>query len=175
MMRFLRRLLLRCMRWLQRKRVQGLNKASPPIQFIPYVLAPDERVARFIYSERKIRKTRHRPKPDVFDPSPYMELSTVHSSGLTDEDVWAIGRQTLRSEPGRNTIYARADVPVQSLLDVRLRALRDDKPFQRHTSVIDWPIGSDANETKELWKLITLQLSEDSRITLVLPGVPIAR
>jgi hypothetical protein len=143
------------------------------MQFVPYVLAPNERVARFIYSARKIRKTNRRPKPDVFDPSPYMELSTVHSSGLADEDIWAIGRQTLRSEPGRNKIYARADVPVQSLLDVKLRALRDDKPFQRHTSVIDWPLGSDPNQTKALWIQICLELSEDPRICLAIPSTPV--
>ena len=72
-------------------------------------------------------------------------------------------------------IYGRADVPVQSLLDVRLRALRDDKPFKRHTSVLDWPLGSDANETKELWKQICLELSEDLRISLALPVTPVVR
>lgn len=116
-----------------------------------------------------------RPKPSAFNPSPHIELSVAHTSDLSDAEIWELGKRTLGGAPGRERLHGRADVKVQSLLDVRLRALRDDKPFKRHTSVVDWPIGSDANETKELWKLITLQLSEDSRITLVLPGVPIAR
>jgi len=99
----------------------------------------------------------------------------AHSSGLSDTEIWEVGKQTLGTEPGREKIYGRADVPVQSLVDVKLRALRDDKPFKRHTSVVDWPIGSDANETKELWKQITLELSEDLRINLALPTTPVMR
>lgn len=99
----------------------------------------------------------------------------AHTSGLRDAEIWEVGRQTLSGEPGRERIYGRADVPVWSLMDVRLRALRDDEPFRRHTSVVDWPIGTDANETKALWKQITLDLSEDLRISLVLPATPIAQ
>ena len=104
-----------------------------------------------------------------------MELSVVHSSGLSDADTWEIGKQTLGNETGRDKIYARVDAPVQSFLDLKLRALRDDKPFKRHTSVIDWPIGSDAAETKQAWKLICLELSEDPRVSLALPADPVER
>ena len=104
-----------------------------------------------------------------------MELSVVHSSGLSDPEIWEIGRHALGSEPGRETIYARADAPVRSFMDLILRALRDDKPFRRHTSIIGWPIESDAAETKQKWKLICLQLSEDPRVSLVLSATPIER
>lgn len=116
-----------------------------------------------------------RPKPGVFNPSPHMELSVVHSSRLADREIWSIGKGTLGDGPGRTRIYGRADVPVQSFLDVKLRALRDDKPFKRHTSILDWPIGSDANDTKELWKQICLELSEDPRVGLSLPAEPVVR
>jgi hypothetical protein len=139
------------------------------------VLAAGELVTRFICSERQIRKASARPKPGAFNPSPYIELSVVHASGLSDSEIWEVGRQTLSGEAGRDHIYSRADVPIISLSDVKLRALRDDKPFVRHTSVIDWPIGSDGNETKALWKQITLELSEDLRVNLAFPPVPIGR
>jgi hypothetical protein len=103
-----------------------------------------------------------------------MELSVVHSSGLNENDLWKLGEQTKGSGPGRRNIYARADIPVQSLNDVKLRALRDDKPFIRHTSVIDWPLGPDGNDTKALWLQICLELSEDERIKLEFPAVPSA-
>jgi hypothetical protein len=109
----------------------------------------------------------------AFDPSPHMELSVVHSSGLTDGDVWELGKQAVGNTPGRRKIYGRADIPVQSLTEVKLRALRDDKPFIRHTSVIDWPLGSDGNQTKALWLQICLELSEDHRIRLELPAIPV--
>lgn len=102
-----------------------------------------------------------------------MELSVVHSSGLAEGDLWELGKRTLGNVPGSRKIYGRADIPVQSLTDVKLRALRDDKPFIRHTSVIDWPLGSDGNEAKALWLQICLELSEDHRIRLELPATPI--
>jgi hypothetical protein len=139
------------------------------------VLAAGELVTRFICSERQILKASARPKPGAFNPSPYIELSVVHSSGLSDSEIWEVGRQTLSDVAGRDHIYGRADIPVISLADVKLRALRDDKPFVRHTSVIDWPIGSDGNETKAFWKQITLELSEDLRVNLAFPVMPVGR
>jgi hypothetical protein len=172
-MRFLRQLLLRCANWFRRSGGRGAASRRSPTVIVPYTLAPADRVSRFIYSRSKIRKTALRPKPSAFDPSPYMELSTVHISGLSSDSVWAIGKQTLGNQPGRDKIHARADIPVESLIDVKLRALRDDRPFERHTSVIDWPIGSDGNEAKALWLEICLKLSEDARINLALPAEPI--
>jgi hypothetical protein len=152
----------------------GAGSELPPVARI---LAADEHVARFIYSTSNIRKSQARPKPGVFSPSLHapFELSVVHSSGLADSEIWDLGRQTLGNQPGRERIQGRADIPVQSLLDVRLRALRDDNPFKRHTSVIDWPQGSDDDNRKQLWKMITLELSEDVRICLALPVEPVIR
>ncbi len=113
-----------------------------------------------------------RPKRDAFYPK-NMELSVVHTSGLVEDDVWEFGKRTIGSAPGRTKIYGRADIPVQSLTEVSLRALRDDKPFIRHTSVIDWPLGSDGNDAKARWLQICVELSEDYRISLELPAVPI--
>jgi len=174
-MRFLHRLLSRCVSWLPHKWPRSHGKSNPEELPIPRVLAASELVTRFVCSERQIRKASARPKPGAFNPSPYMELSVVHSSGLSDLELWEIGRKTLSGEVGRDHIYGRADVPVVSLADVKLRALRDDKPFVRHTSVIDWPIGSDGNETKALWKQITLELSEDLRINFTFPAMPIGQ
>jgi hypothetical protein len=96
------------------------------------------------------------------------ELSVVHSTGLSHEALWQTGQETVGNSPGRNKIHGRADVPVSSFLDVSLRAVRDDQPFSRHTSIVGWPIESDENGTKAHWKEICLKLSLDERINLVL-------
>lgn len=173
-MRFLRQSFLRCVSWIRRERQALVARENPEELPVARELGPPEVVTRFICSDRHIRRTQSRPKPGVFNPSPYIELSVVHSSGLSDQEVWELGKQTLGSEPGRDKICGRADVPVQSLLDVKLRALRDDNPFKRHTSILDWPLGFDANETKAFWKQICLELSEDIRVSLALPAAPIA-
>lgn len=168
-------MLSRCANWILREWPKRLGKADSEDLPVPRVLAPNELVTRFICSESHIRKKKARPKPSAFNPSPHIELSVAHTSGLPNAEIWDLGKQTLGSEPGREKLHGRADVQVQSFVDVRLRTLRDDRPFKRHTCVVDWPLGSDANETKELWKQITLELSEDSRVTLVLPKAPIVR
>lgn len=151
----------------------GKSEADEPE--VPRELAPSELVSRYIYTKSNIRKSEARPKPGAFSPSPHIELSVVHSSGMSNSEVWDLGKLTLGEEPGRDKIYGRADIPVQSLIDVKLRALRDDIPFKRHTSVLDWPLGSDGNETKVLWKQICLDLSEDMRVSLSLPTAPVVR
>lgn len=110
-----------------------------------------------------------RPKPAAFDPSPHDELSVVHSTGLTNDEVWKIGSRTLGTEPGRTTIHGRADATVRALMEKKLRALRDDNPFDRHTSVLGWPSSTDPNETKQLRKQICLELSQHPEVTLAIP------
>lgn len=138
-------------------------------------LAASELVARFIYSRSKMSKQQGRPKPGAFDPSPYNKLSVAHSTGLQDLDVWEIGRLTLGTQPGREKIHGRADIPVKSLVDSKLSAMRDDNPFKRHTSVIGWPESADSDERKQLWLDICLALSQDPDVKLVIPETPIIR
>lgn len=142
----------------------------------PRILESHEHVGRFIYSDRHIGRSAARPKPGAFfPPLPYSELSVAHTDGLSEAEVWKIARKTLKPGPRRDKIYARADIPVQALSDLKLRALRDDMPFLRHTNVIDWPVGSDNDDTKALCKKICLDLSEDLRIQLAIPDAPVTR
>ncbi|MGA9071995.1 MAG: hypothetical protein WB424_17160 [Terracidiphilus sp.] len=136
---------------------------------VPYELAASEEVARFILNKSYFSKSQGKLKRPAFDPSPYDELSVVHSTGLLESDVWNIGRQTLVNQPGRNKIYGRADLPVEALVERQLRAIRDDNPFERHTSVKGWPESSDSDERKQRRIQICLELSQDPTVKLVIP------
>ena len=114
-----------------------------------------------------------RPKPVAFEPPADNELSVVHSTGLSDHEIWEIGRLTLGTQSEREKIHGRADVPVKSLVERKLRAIRDDNPFQRHTSVIGWPRFSDPDERKQQRLEICLALSQDPDVKLVIPETPI--
>ncbi len=139
----------------------------------PRELTPGEVVARILYTKSHFSRERKRPKPGAFNPSPYTELSGIHVTGLADPVIWEIARNTMRDHPGRNTIYARADVPVEQFLEQKLRAVLDDKPFKRHASVVGWPIIADQDQRKERWKEICLALSESPQVQLVLPATPV--
>lgn len=116
-----------------------------------------------------------RPKPGAFDPSPHSELSVAHSTDLPSDEIWGIGALTLGMERGRDRIYGRADVSVLALIEERLRVVRDDAGFRRHTSVKGWPESSNADERKQLRKQICLELCLDPGIKLVVPPSPIVK
>ena len=128
-----------------------------------------------LYSKNQFSRQKNRPKPAAFDPSPNTSLSVVHITRLSDGGTWELARNTLGSQPGRDKIYARVDIPVAQLIKQNLRAIRDDMPFVRHTSVLGWPSIADPNERKERWKEICLALSEGPELLLVIPATPIVR
>jgi hypothetical protein len=158
MMGFLNQLRMRFPNWLATllRRIRRVETASQ----VPRELAPFEVVARILYSKTQFSSQRMRPKPSAFIPPPSMKLSGIHVTDLVDSTIWETAeKNTMRNEPGRDTIYARADVPVEQFLQQKLRAIRDDQPFNRHTSVVGWPAITDMNERKERWKEICLGLA----------------
>ena len=82
---------------------------------------------------------------------------------------------TLGTQPGRDKIYGRADVPVKELNERMLHAIRDDSPFERHTSVVGWPRSDNRDEQKQRWKQICLELSQHPDVKLLTPETPIRR
>lgn len=142
---------------------------------LSYELPTGEVVARFIYSKSHFSALHGRPKPGAFDPSPHDELSVAHSTGLQNGDVWNIAKLTLGSDRGRDKVHARTEIPVKELKHRQLRAIRDDHPFERHTSVKGWPIIADINEQKAQRKQICLELSQHPEVKLLVPPAPITR
>lgn len=132
-------------------------------------LGSAERVSRFIYTEKNIKKSENRPRPNAFEPPPDdRQLSTVHSTGLSNDSVWSLSRETLG--PNRRKIFARVDLQVQDLVEQSLRAIRDDDPFDRHTIIIGWPDLQDADESKARIKGICLALCHAPSMKLEVPG-----
>jgi len=174
-MRFLLQLFLRWVNWFGTLLQGGAASANSVAPLASMELAAGELVARFIYSRSQMSPLNSRPKPGAFDPSPHNELSVVHSSALQDREVWEIGIHTLGTQPGRDKIHGRADVPVRALTERKLRAILDDNPFKRHTSVIGWPAPADPDERKQQRKQLCLELSQDPDIRLIIPESPIIR
>jgi hypothetical protein len=175
-MRFLKALFSRWANWLGQLLRGQLAEHKDKTPVATRELTSSELVARFIYSQRQMIKSQGRPKPAVFEPPKDDKLSVVHSTGLSDSEVWDIGRlHALVNQPGRDKICGRADLPVKVLIDRKLRAIRDDNPFQRHTSVIGWPESTDPDLRKQERVGICLELSQDPDVRLVIPVSPIIR
>lgn len=134
----------------------------------PRELGAEELVSRVIYSRRHFSPSTGRAKPNAFNPFPHNELSTIYITGLGDLAIWKIARSTVGTQPGRDTIYARADVPVKEFLREKLKTILDNKSFERHTSIVGWPDMDDPNQRKECWKEICVKLSESPETKLVI-------
>jgi hypothetical protein len=169
-MRFLRQLFLRWANWLTAHRQSSPNSEAQISGNTTGELDEPEVVSRFIYSKVNISQVNRRPKRQAFDPGKYDDLSTLHSSGLLEREIWEFGQHTIGTQPGRTKIYGRADVPVKCLRQRKLSAIRDDNPFIRHTSVVGWPRADDPDEQKQKRMLICLQLSQDPDVSLAVPA-----
>jgi hypothetical protein len=129
-------------------------------------LGPQETVCRFIYTEKNIT-SKKKPRPNAFEPPDDRQLSTAHSTNLSNDSIWLLARKTLG--PNRRKVFARADLLVQDLIEQSLRAIRDDDPFERHTIVIGWPDSPDDDERKAKTKEICLALCHAPSMNLELP------
>ena len=130
-------------------------------------LTPGERISRFMFGDRHYSAKKRLLKPGAFNPSPYDELSVGHTTGLDTAQIWQLG-EVVRAHTKSPTLYARADLDVAHVLEQKLKAVRDDQDYERHTNVIGWPVVADDDAKKRLWKHIASELAD--KATLVLPS-----
>src|SRR5579862_1085994 len=158
MMKFLRTFSARLRSW---------SVILKPAKASPGDLGPREMVSRFIYTKKNITSEK-KPRPNAFEPPPKdRELSTAHSTNLSNDHIWLLALRTLG--PNRRKVFARADLLVQDLIDQSLRAIRDDDPFDRHTIVVGWPDSRDTDERKAKTKEICLALCHAPSMSLEFP------
>ncbi|MBZ5567571.1 MAG: hypothetical protein LAN64_06935 [Acidobacteriia bacterium] len=168
---FLQALLTPFRSWLDKLRVRREPLRS--VHGAAIELAAEERLSRFLYSRSKYWRSANKAKPDAFTPFPHQSLSTAHITGMADRAIWDLSKSTLGNDPGRDKVYARADLDVADVLMQKLQAFRDNHPFERHTNIIGWPHLSDPAEQKALWLQIALELSLAA--TLQISAVPVSK
>ena len=96
---------------------------------------PEATLACFVLDRKKISngQANHR----VFLPPPDRELSTFNIDDLGADSIWAIA-ETVRSEQGKEKVFGRADIRAESVYEIGLTPIRDDKPL-RHVIIVGWP------------------------------------
>lgn len=140
-----------------------MNSADGAQQESSVELSGHDRVSRYLFSGRHYAATRGLVKTGAFDPSPHLQLSVGHTTGLDDSVVWELG-EIVRQHTGRPKLHARADVSVAAIQRNNLRAVRDDTPFGRHTNVIGWPIVENDDERKRIWKTLATLLADQASL-----------
>ena len=95
-----------------------------------------ERLARFVLTERHIRKSDGTVRAEALIPSPHVELSVTRHRDLSNDDVWTLGEDvaTKRMKPLIGRADFRAADARQQKLDVK-----PDEPPRNHANVLGWP------------------------------------
>lgn len=95
-----------------------------------------EKLARFILTERHIRKSDKTVKPEALIPSPHIELSVTRHRGFSDDEVWSSGNDVaiIRNRP----LIGRADFNAADARQQKLD-VKPDEPPRNHANIIGWP------------------------------------
>ena len=95
-----------------------------------------EQLARFVLTERHIRKSDGTVRAEALIPSPHVELSVTRHRDLSDDDVWTLGEDVAKKR--QKPLIGRADFRAgdarQQKLDVK-----PDEPPRNHANVFGWP------------------------------------
>jgi len=94
-------------------------------------------LARYIVSKSQFSAENRRVKHNAFMPPAGLHLSVFVISGLAEAIVWEIGAANVAGPQGK-TLYARADVQVETVRMAKLRVEVDNNPV-RHANIAGWP------------------------------------
>lgn len=115
----------------------------------------EELLARFITVERWLRADKS-IRQDAFIPPKDMQLSTTRRIGLSEAELWSIGKNIAAQVARRPQapLFGRADIAVAEValkgLDTEAAPLADNP---NHAHLIGWP------EEKQKQKIIAQQLA----------------
>lgn len=125
----------------------GISSPSP--------VSEDEWMARFILFGGWIRRNDQSVRPDAFIPYPYPDLSVTRHKGLSEAELWKIGREVVDKRPAA-TLYGRADLQAISVFKKSLRIEPTPEP-KNHANITGWPAD------KPSQKIIAQALAAEAR------------
>ena len=107
---------------------------------------PDEKLARFIFSKSHFSVTNKEVKFKAFTPPLNSDnLSVFRISGLSDSEVWTIGREYVQRE-GRS-IKARADLSASDVYENKLEVIPDKQGHELHANITLFPVDKRARDS----------------------------
>ena len=104
-------------------------------------VSPDERISRFILSERWMNRAKGSVSSAAFMPSTKTrDISVYRTSGCSERRVWSTGLFFVeRKRRDRKRILGRADVNSNLIFIEGLRVRARLLPHPRHAELTDWP------------------------------------
>ena len=99
---------------------------------------PSERITRYLLSKSEFVKTKGKVKHNAFMPPPTGKKSVYRTSGLTENEIWNIGKQFV-AKPRNKTLRARGDIAASDIQERGLQIIPDKTPHPKHADIVGWP------------------------------------
>jgi hypothetical protein len=99
-------------------------------------VSAEETLARFVLYNRWIRASNNTVRPEAFMPHPYQKLSVTRHLGLSDQELWDLGRDVATSQ--QMPLLGRADIQVDTVLRQGL-TIKPDEPPRNHANIEGFP------------------------------------
>jgi hypothetical protein len=100
---------------------------------------PGEKLTRFIRYSGHFSDKDNTVKREAFLPHKNsVDLSVFRISGLSESEVWAIGREYV--ERGGRPIKARADLSAGDVYENNLKVIPDEQGHELHANITPFPI-----------------------------------
>lgn len=123
---------------------------------VPEIVAPGERLSRYILQSNHIRKSDNTVKQDAFIPHPYEDLSVTRHLDLDEKAIWSIGEEVARQS--LKTLHGRADNQTVDYLSQNLKVVSDSIPGNaNHANVNGWP------SDKPLQKIVAMEIASKAK------------
>lgn len=113
-----------------------------------------ENLSRFVIYNRWIRSSINKVKYAAFIPDNNGDTSVFRISGITDNEIWAIGDREVAPKRKR-PILGRADIITSIVISKDLKVIPSEPP-ERHADITGWP-----EESKQ--KQIALELADEAQ------------
>ena len=108
--------------------------------------SPDDRLSRFIRSERHVAETKHLVKLNAFMPPSDKRLSVFHTHNINEYQIWKLADEHL---PADKSIRLRADISVINVGQADLNIDWNYRP-KYHVDIVGWPDGKDDQKARAL-------------------------
>ena len=130
-------------------------------------VSPDEKLTRFIRYGDHFSEVTNRVKHHAFLPKKNeVDLSVFRISGLSDTDVWTLGREHAQGEG--KPIKARADLLASNVYENNLKVIADGQGHERHATITPFPIEIEATPTdRKVRRATAARLADASELRIM--------
>ena len=104
--------------------------------FDPGFVDPNEMLSRYIFDRSHYRTSDYSVKYTAFMPPDNLCLSVFRTSGLSESEVWFIGKNVGRER--NKTLHGRAEIITADAIKNNLDVNPDNNP-PHHANIVGWP------------------------------------